>query len=553
MKTIDINAFENLSKSQQTEIKKEIINENALESIPVIYLPTPVVKEYYFISYSHKNYKEVYSDLFDLEAVGFSFWYDRGIPAGSNWKDIAIKYLEPFDCKGVVFYISEEALLSAAIKEEIQYTLENEKPFIVVYLGQDKSLMALIKRLYKENKINKDTYDFYVETFPEEIIYLKYHEPAETKKEKILNSLPKQKLLALQSDEEGELTSEILTYDLGDIVIENKEPVRYITLQEVELDVDGSNNYYIKDITASDFMDVLSLLHDEKYIKDIDEYDDEAKIKFTKKINQNEIKIKCVINKFAFANLKYLESVELPINVEIDECGFGRTARLKDIKFVDFGKQEKNIVIGDFAFSGCERLAQFDFSHVSKLGEGAFKSCHHLKSVKIGKEFKEKEIRFATFDGCLELEQVSLPDEIETIGESAFYLTAIKNMTLPKELKIIRSYAFSFCKNLKKIIFNDGLEEIDDYAFYFSGGINRWEISLPRSLKRIGKSAFTFSCLKKINFDDTYERFMEISKECFRLRDERDMGLMNGIELVCVDKRAMIVSLEDEDAYFWNN
>ncbi len=547
MKPLDVKEFEKLPFNKQNEIRKEIIKNNELESIPVFYLPNPVSKEYYFISYSHKNYKEVYLDLFELESVGFPFWYDRGIPAGNNWKDVAIKYLEPFDCKGVVFYISEEALVSDAINEEIKFTLENEKPFIVIYLGNDKSLIDLIERLFKEKKINEDRYNFYLETFPEEVIYLKYQEPAATKKEKIINNLPRQKLLSLLKDEEGNYYSNITSFDVEDEVVENDEEVQYIKINAVDLSIDGSNDFYVKEIKESDYIDVLSLLCNEYYI----DYDTEAKIKFSKNMKVNNVDLKCFIDKFAFANLHYLEKVILPYSVEIEECAFGRAKRLKEVKFVDFGKQERNVVIKDFAFSGCESIESFDFSFVTIINEGAFRNCHNLKAVSLSGKYQSEEIPFSTFSGCVKLEKVSLIDNIQTIGEMAFYCcSSLKSIKMPKELKTIRTNAFASCSKLTAITFNDKIEVIDEGAFSFVGLTNNITITLPKSLKYIGKSAFIYSKINKITYQGTHKQFMEIAKDCFELAGKNDIDF-DQIEVVCEDKTIRVIHIPDQDLYPW--
>ena len=556
MELPDIKLFENLPKNKQIEFKKNVLKGNELESIPIIYLPDPVSKEYYFISYSHKNYQEVYSDLLDLELLDFPFWYDRGIPAGSNWKDIAIKYMEPFECKGVVFYISEEALLSDAIRKEIDFTLENEKPFAVIYLGKDKTLAELIERLYQEKKIDKEMHDFFRKTFPEEIIYLKYNERAETKKEKIINNLPRQKLLTLQSNEYGEPLSEITSFELSERVQEGDEEVRYARLKKVELYVDGSNDYLVKEIKADDFIDVLSLLHDKELLKKDEEEEfedegDEDDIKFLKaKPAREDVGIKCVIDRFSFANLRYLESVELPSSIEIGECAFGRTKNLKRIEFVDFGRMKRDISVGDFAFNGCEGLESIELNDISKLGEGAFRGCYGLTSVKFGKNCTFKRLPPFIFENCINLTKVTLSDEIETIGESAFYLTKIKSLTLPKNLKNIESYAFSFAQ-IGKIIFNDQLEEIGSYAFYFCGINKPLDLVLPSSLQHIGKGAFAFSMVKKITFKGTYERFMEIAKDCIRPKRKGD-DVFDVLELICEDKKETVAFVEIEESIFSN-
>ena len=105
---IDLKVIDSLPLEEQIKIKKMIINQNELDLIPPGYLPDVVTSEYYFVSYSHRDYRLVYSDIFDLQQNGLAIWYDQGIAAGDNWKDTALKYITPFECKGVLFYISDD-------------------------------------------------------------------------------------------------------------------------------------------------------------------------------------------------------------------------------------------------------------------------------------------------------------------------------------------------------------------------------------------------------------------------------------------------------------
>ena len=83
------------------------------------------------------------------------------------------------------------------------------------------------------------------------------------------------------------------------------------------------NDFYVKEIKETDFIDVLSLFCSEEYLN----YDDDDKIKVAKNMNQKNVEISCFIDRFAFANLRYLEKVALPYNVTIGECAFGRTKK----------------------------------------------------------------------------------------------------------------------------------------------------------------------------------------------------------------------------------
>ena len=547
----ELKNIETLSKEEQVVLKKKIILQNALDVIPVTLLPTPVSEDYYFISYSHKNYREVYCDLFDLDSVGFPFWYDRGIPAGNSWKDIAIKYLEPFDCKGVLFYISEEALTSDAIYDEINFTLDTEKPFIAIFLGKENSINDLIVRLYAEKKISVERYNFFLDVFKEENIYLRIKDPAETKKEKILNNLPRQKILSLSQNEENDYLSKIISIEENEPVIENDEKVKYVRITEAELNIDGSNNYYLKEIKKEDYLDALTLLHDEKYLDyNADQYfeDDyeEMKTKFIRNKDTDEVDIKCKIESFSFANLKYLEKIELPYNATIGDSSFGNLKRLKDISFFDFKNKKRGVTIEQYAFKGCDKIETFDFSYVTEIKDGAFEKCYKLKEVNLGKNYKKKDVPFCAFNWCLGLEKVTLNDNIEVIGECAFNNTNIKSIKLPKNTKEIRHGAFANILNLKKITLNEGLEEIDDEAFNGSGIVHKITLELPSSIKHIGESAFSHSGIKTIKYNGTYKDFMKLANKHYREWKKGDDIFY--VELICNDKETRLV---DKDKGLW--
>ncbi|MCR4911542.1 MAG: toll/interleukin-1 receptor domain-containing protein [Bacilli bacterium] len=190
---IEIKELETRSPKEQVQIKKNIIRSNDLYSIPTIYLPDIITNEYYFVSYSHKDYVDVYCDIFDLQMEGLPIWYDRGIPVGKNWKEVATRFIAPYACKGTLFYVSENSLTSDAVMEEIKSVKGYNKPFMAILISKEKeSLRELIERIYKENKISEKKYKFLLNIFKDEIIYLDIGTPTSTKVEKIKNSLPDQ-------------------------------------------------------------------------------------------------------------------------------------------------------------------------------------------------------------------------------------------------------------------------------------------------------------------------------------------------------------------------
>ena len=65
-----------------------------------------------------------------------------------------------------------------------------------------------------------------------------------------------------------------------------------------------------------------------------------------------------------------------------------------------------------------------------------------------------------TFYGCECLESVKISEGLETIGDEAFYRTAIKSIILPASLRTISWGAFRECGHLETVTFGEGSEAL---------------------------------------------------------------------------------------------
>ena len=93
-------------------------------------VPVPKCAEhqnYIFISYSHRDYKQVYHDLAHMYQAGVRFWYDEELTAGKDWDDEVFQKINDPHCSGVIFYISDDFFQSQSIYREILTTLGKNK------------------------------------------------------------------------------------------------------------------------------------------------------------------------------------------------------------------------------------------------------------------------------------------------------------------------------------------------------------------------------------------------------------------------------------------
>ena len=98
-------------------------------------VPLPQIEKgqnYIFVSYSHKDYKEVYADLAQLHCHNVRFWYDKGLQAGEDWEKEVKEHIQSPCCSGVIFYLSTNMFLSESIFKEIEFTNAKKKPNIIL-------------------------------------------------------------------------------------------------------------------------------------------------------------------------------------------------------------------------------------------------------------------------------------------------------------------------------------------------------------------------------------------------------------------------------------
>ncbi len=120
-----------------------------------------------------------------------------------------------------------------------------------------------------------------------------------------------------------------------------------------------------------------------------------------------------------------------------------------------------------------------------------FRNERSLRSVKIPSCINN--IEAYAFEGCVNLQHIELPENIQSIGRNAFKgCRGLFEFKIPPKVKNLEYYLFDNCTNLKKVILPEGLKEIKAAAF--SGCSRLDSIILPKSLTSIEYLAFE-ACL----------------------------------------------------------
>ena len=198
------------------------------------------------------------------------------------------------------------------------------------------------------------------------------------------------------------------------------------------------------------------------------------------------------IGDYAFANNKLLKSVVFPSTLKKIGRGAFKNSNLESVTLPS-GLEE----IAEEAFSYNKLSAVTLPTYLKTLGDHAF-SNNNLKEVTLPSRLEVLGIAFVDNS---ELSKITFSEGLKEIrgdsysGPSAFSGTSIKSVVLPKSLEKIGDGAFYDLKGLADISIPENVTSIGNEAFYNTGLTS---IDLPANLKTIGRYAFSGTKLKKV-------------------------------------------------------
>ena len=123
------------------------------------------------------------------------------------------------------------------------------------------------------------------------------------------------------------------------------------------------------------------------------------------------------------------------------------------------------------SFEECHQLERVTLPEgLESIGACVFYNCTALRSVNIPQGVKS--IGGWVLNGCAALERVEIPDSVESFGKSVFSgCVAMTSVKLSAQTTVLGDYMFMNCASLKEISLSGAVTELGPYAFYGCAGL----------------------------------------------------------------------------------
>lgn len=214
------------------------------------------------------------------------------------------------------------------------------------------------------------------------------------------------------------------------------------------------------------------------------------------------------ISRMCFQNCKALTSVKLPASMRT----LGLQAFTYDEKISTLTLNEGLERMDNSVFLGCKAIRRVTIpSTLKQMGAALFYQCNRLMTVTFSDGLTVvpdqmfnydsnlynvtlpnsiRTIERAAFYGnALKEDSFKWPEELDSIGFTAFFKTKFTKLELPAKLRHIGEWAFSNMPDLQTVVLGKGTKVIDEYAFTTNNKLE--SITLNEGLEKIGEKAIT--------------------------------------------------------------
>ena len=440
-------------------------------------LPDPDSQNgYYFVSYSHKDYKIVFKYVLRLLEQGVNLWYDRGLEAGKSWREDVKRKIYSYNCKGVICFLSSNCFGSESLLKEYEMIRKFNKPTVAVEMNESIFDPVVKAFTLDDGEVDEKAFREWLRGISKESEYL----PA-LPGGKVLDKEKQAVLLAIAKIKRHGVVFE---NSLIDDFITTLKSLPQPALFRYKFEDDPVTNEKIAVLTGINDVGIRTV--------------DVPRFARKNKISVRQVQEGC------FANCRYLEEVRFT-DEWTDICD-GAFYNCKRLAKVNLGLQSKK---GGFieerrlcveAFDGCESLKELtvpggvwvvgaaQYLEKITLESPASFNLENSRNVTEINAVDSAEISDNALTGCVKLKRFIIPENCKKIGESAFKgCTLLEGLRFPPKVKLIAKNACAGCSSLYDLKFECESYIIGAGAFRECVKLRYVEI---KNARRIGNFAF---------------------------------------------------------------
>lgn len=177
-----------------------------------------------------------------------------------------------------------------------------------------------------------------------------------------------------------------------------------------------------------------------------------------------------------------------------DDCGVEyndegtKLLHCHDYELKRYNIRPETTMIDECAFMGCEDLQHITLPQgLATIGDNAFFGCKALQHIALpeGLTYLGNE----AFSGCAALQEVVVPSSVDYMGEGVFQdCEQLRRAVLRNAYYAVEGHTFSGCTALQEVVLPKGVERMGNDAFHNCRRLQH--VDLPQGLQRIEESAF---------------------------------------------------------------
>ena len=464
-------------------------------------------KPYIFISYSHKDRDEVLPIIRVLYESGWKIWYDEGLTIGDHYDEILEAHVR--NCSAFLLFISENSLKSFYCREyEIPWAADAGRPIIKCVLDEDANDdinegIAIVPAVPAEIEAALEKVDGLAkgenraakgisvvvspgdrdETGSGSFAYCLYSgSSAKTARAIMLEA--KNSGCALYDGTENPEASAKRKESSCLIVFLDKAFLSDERLTNMLIeDFQGKKDIAVcqlEDIEDEDLPAQLTGLHKLQWLSYVHGISADMNTKLARHLQKRGCRNEAVLPGFDYK--------KTPDGIVITRY---RGADPKPRIESEYGGIPV-IGIAKEAFKNCVQLKEITLpEEIKEIGDGAFEGCAGLTGIKIPGSVTV--IQKYTFDNCRNLASVSIPDSITKIGAFAFRnCRSLSSITIPESVTEIAGGTFSYCKSLTRVTIPESVTKLGGAAFEFCDSLQ--SVTLPGNIPDIMDTMF-YECV----------------------------------------------------------